>query len=200
MKRSNRLKREVATGQRLPLGSAGGRRLRPNTGTRQNGLVQRWIGALRAGVQRAFAPTPRDAEGARRASTMTELLGLAWPIAAGMLGETALGLVVVSRADETERRFLDEGEMALERFHRALQRQLVQPMLSPRDAPSIADRPADCETLMITGCSVAEVALRPHEIALAKQQDLLDLLEGTEAEPAFSTHAWPSVPRWPCNR
>jgi MATE family multidrug resistance protein len=93
MKRSSRLKREVATGQQLPMSSAGGRRLRPNTGTRQNGLVQRWIAAIRAGVQRAFAPTPRDAEGARRPSTMTELLGLAWPIAAGMLGETALGLV-----------------------------------------------------------------------------------------------------------
>ncbi len=93
MKRSNRLKREVATGQRVPSGNAGGRRLRPNTGTRQNGLVERWIGVVKARFQRSPTPPMRDAEGESRSSTMRELTSLAWPIALGMLGETALGLV-----------------------------------------------------------------------------------------------------------
>ncbi|MEO7332245.1 MAG: MATE family efflux transporter [Minicystis sp.] len=87
------MKREVATGQRVSSDNAGGRRLRPNTGTRQDGLVERWLGFVKARVARMTARPKRDAEGATRPSTMKELIGLAWPIAAGMLGETALGLV-----------------------------------------------------------------------------------------------------------
>ncbi len=65
----NRLKRWVAPGLRWV---AGGWRLRPDAGSRLDGLVT-------------------AAERERRA-TMSELVTLAWPIAAGMLGETALGL------------------------------------------------------------------------------------------------------------
>lgn len=67
MKRWRRLKRWVAPG----LGFlTGGRRLRPDTGSRLHG---------------------RSGDG--RASTISELVELAWPIATAMLGETALGLV-----------------------------------------------------------------------------------------------------------
>ena len=69
MARWNRLKRWVAPGLRLV---AGGRRLRPDAGSRLYGLV-----TLAGQAGRA---------------TMAELIALAWPIAAGMLGETALGL------------------------------------------------------------------------------------------------------------
>src|SRR4051794_33831999 len=65
----NRLKRWVAPGLRLV---AGGWRLRPDTGLRLNGRVE------------------RAGEDAR--ATMRELVTLAWPITAAMLGETALGL------------------------------------------------------------------------------------------------------------
>lgn len=66
MARWNRLKRWVAPSLRLV---AGGLRLRPDTGSRRHGL------------------SGRDGR-----ATMIELTALAWPIAAGMLGETALGL------------------------------------------------------------------------------------------------------------
>ena len=66
----NRLKRWVAPG----LLDAGGRRLRPNAGTRQ------WFAA------NGFAWT-------RAMVTFRELFALAWPIAAAMLGEVAMGLV-----------------------------------------------------------------------------------------------------------
>ncbi len=66
MVRWNRLKRWVAPGLRV---IAGGRRLRPDAGSRPNGLLD-----------------------LRGRATMTELVALAWPIAAGMLGEAALGL------------------------------------------------------------------------------------------------------------
>jgi MATE family multidrug resistance protein len=72
----NRLKRWVAPGRRADL-RAGGRRLRPDAGTRLHGLVSRLLGG------------PRGRPGG---GTMLELTQLAWPIAAGMLGETALGL------------------------------------------------------------------------------------------------------------
>jgi MATE family multidrug resistance protein len=100
MKRSNRLKRKVATGLLSPSGATGGRRLRPDTGTRRNGLVERGVRMLRAPLQR-FSKSPsrdtearaRDAEKQSRPKTLREVSRLAWPIAAGMLGETALGLV-----------------------------------------------------------------------------------------------------------
>ncbi len=66
-----RLKRWVAPG--LLLG-AGGRRLRPNAGSRQ------WFAANGYASARAMV-------------TLRELFGLAWPIAAAMLGEVAMGLV-----------------------------------------------------------------------------------------------------------
>jgi hypothetical protein len=66
-----RLKRWVAPGL---LQEAGGRRLRPNTGSRP------WFAAS------GFAWT-------RAMVTFRELFGLAWPIAAAMLGEVAMGLV-----------------------------------------------------------------------------------------------------------
>jgi multidrug resistance protein, MATE family len=66
---SRRLKRWVAPGLRF---FAGGRRLRPDAGSRLHGLVSLVSKSGRA--------------------TMAELSSLAWPIAAGMLGETALGL------------------------------------------------------------------------------------------------------------
>jgi MATE family multidrug resistance protein len=71
----NRLKRWVASGlASLPLVGwlAGGRRLRPDAGTRQDGLVTR--------------------AGEDGRATLRELFALAWPITAAMLGETALGL------------------------------------------------------------------------------------------------------------
>jgi hypothetical protein len=69
MTRWNRLKRWVAPG---PRHGAGGRRLRPDAGSRLHGLV-----------------TLVDRDGR---ATMSELGALAWPITAAMLGETALGL------------------------------------------------------------------------------------------------------------
>jgi multidrug resistance protein, MATE family len=69
MVRWNRLKRWVAPGLRS---FAGGWRLRPDAGSRLQGLV-----ALAGHDGRA---------------TMRELVTLAWPIAAAMLGEVALGL------------------------------------------------------------------------------------------------------------
>src|SRR5262245_36296426 len=70
---SRRLKRWVAPGLRF---LKGGRRLRPDAGSRQHGLFS-FLGLSSAAGER---------------STMAELYALAWPIAAGMLGETALGL------------------------------------------------------------------------------------------------------------
>jgi len=70
-----RHKRWVAPGLRL---LAGGRRLRPDTGSRLHGLMTI--------VQRGLRKRPGER------GTMGELTQLAWPIAAGMLGETALGL------------------------------------------------------------------------------------------------------------
>jgi MATE family multidrug resistance protein len=72
MKWSYRLKRWVAPGLRV---LAGWRRLRPDTGKRLQG--QR--------PSPSVTPEPM--------TPMRELVNLAWPIAAGMLGETALGLV-----------------------------------------------------------------------------------------------------------
>src|SRR4051812_4540929 len=67
-----RLKRLVAPGLRL---LAGWRRLRPDAGKRLQGQSP-------VGVPTPTSPGP-----------LRELFDLAWPIAAGMLGETALGLV-----------------------------------------------------------------------------------------------------------
>lgn len=72
MKWSYRLKRWVAPGLRV---YAGWRRHRPDTGKRQQGQ----------------SPSVSAEPVAR--TPMRELVDLAWPIAAGMLGETALGLV-----------------------------------------------------------------------------------------------------------
>jgi MATE family multidrug resistance protein len=72
MKWSYRLKRWVAPGLRL---LAGWRPLRPDAGKRLQGQ----------------SPSGSNAPTAR--TPMRELIDLAWPIAAGMLGETALGLV-----------------------------------------------------------------------------------------------------------
>ncbi len=74
----NRLKRWVAPGLRaLARALAGGRSLRPDAGSRPHGLAARTTSGF-------FGPSGR--------ATMQELVTLAWPIAAGMLGETALGL------------------------------------------------------------------------------------------------------------
>jgi MATE family multidrug resistance protein len=72
MKWSYRLKRWVAPGLRV---LAGWRSLRPDAGKRLQGQSP-------SGPSSPTARTP-----------MRELIDLAWPIAAGMLGETALGLV-----------------------------------------------------------------------------------------------------------
>ncbi|MFO0760058.1 MAG: MATE family efflux transporter [Byssovorax sp.] len=48
---------------------------------------------LRTWRRFSLARAARDPEGQRRRATMREVIGLAWPIAAAMLGETALGLV-----------------------------------------------------------------------------------------------------------
>src|SRR5690348_2791463 len=64
-----RLRRWVAPGLRRMRWIAGGRRPRPDAGWRLDGLVSR--------------------EGR---ATMKELVTLAWPITAAMMGETALGL------------------------------------------------------------------------------------------------------------
>ncbi|MEO5726611.1 MAG: MATE family efflux transporter, partial [Byssovorax sp.] len=72
MKWSYRLKRWVAPGLRV---LAGWRPLRPDAGKRPQGQSP-------SGPSSPTARTP-----------MRELIDLAWPIAAGMLGETALGLV-----------------------------------------------------------------------------------------------------------
>ncbi len=69
MTRWNRLKRWVAPGLRR---GAGGRRLRPDTGSRLHGLI--------------------TLAGEDGRATMRELVTLAWPITAAMFGETALGL------------------------------------------------------------------------------------------------------------
>jgi MATE family multidrug resistance protein len=68
-----RLKRRVAPGLRI---LAGGRRDRPDTGER--------LRSIAAGTN-SSAPSP--------ASTRAEVVRLAWPIAAAMLGDTAMGLV-----------------------------------------------------------------------------------------------------------
>lgn len=73
MKWSYRLKRWVAPGLRM---LAGWRPLRPDAGKRLQGQ----------------SPSGRPSGPAAR-TPMRELIDLAWPIAAGMLGETALGLV-----------------------------------------------------------------------------------------------------------
>ena len=75
MKWSYRLKRWVAPGLRV---MAGWRSPRPHTGKRQQG-------------QSPSVPGVPPEPAAR--TPMRELVDLAWPIAAGMLGETALGLV-----------------------------------------------------------------------------------------------------------
>jgi MATE family multidrug resistance protein len=72
MKWSHRLKRWVAPGLRV---IAGWRRPCPDTGKRLQGQ------------------SPSVAHGPVARTPMRELVDLAWPIAAGMLGETALGLV-----------------------------------------------------------------------------------------------------------
>lgn len=72
MKWSYRLKRWVAPGLRF---FAGWRRPRPDTGKRQQGQ------------------SPSVPRGPVARTPMREVIDLAWPIAAGMLGETALGLV-----------------------------------------------------------------------------------------------------------
>src|SRR6478609_3430402 len=72
MKWTYRLRRWVAPGPRL---RAGWRRLRPDAG-------KRLPGHGKAGARGPTSPGP-----------MRELFDLAWPISAGMLGETALGLV-----------------------------------------------------------------------------------------------------------
>jgi MATE family multidrug resistance protein len=76
MKWHYRLKRWVASGLSLV---SGGRRLRPNAAARRHGRFA--LLGMGARAADSFAGTTR------------ELFQLAWPIAAGMLGETALGLV-----------------------------------------------------------------------------------------------------------
>lgn len=84
MKWHNRLKRWVASGLSLV---SGGRRPRPNAAVRRNGRF-----AFPGGLLGAFAGA-KSRVALKPSGTMRELIQLSWPIAAGMLGETALGLV-----------------------------------------------------------------------------------------------------------
>jgi multidrug resistance protein, MATE family len=93
MSRRNRRKRRPKPSVAPGLQKAGGRRLRPDTGKRLHGLltslrvnVRRRLGSLVGGREGAASPA-----GAER--TLRSLISLAGPIAAAMLGETALGLV-----------------------------------------------------------------------------------------------------------